>query len=165
MEILLSTFGDKRANRQTRTAHYALTWCSWCKERGAGIAQPVQWLGYGLDNRSSITGKGRDFFFLRPRLYRLWGPLSILFNGYRDSFPGVKRPEREADHSPPSSAEVKNVWAHRNEKRQVHVCFLQNAVEEDDGTLNKTFVLKARSDRTTTWRTYQQAVMNIMLIK
>jgi hypothetical protein len=23
---------------------------------------------------------------------------------------GVKRPEREADHSPPSSAEVKNAW-------------------------------------------------------
>jgi hypothetical protein len=25
-------------------------------------------------------------------------------------FPAVKRPGREADHSPPSSAEVKNVW-------------------------------------------------------
>jgi hypothetical protein len=24
---------------------------------------------------------------------------------------GVKRPEREADHSPPSSAEVKNEWS------------------------------------------------------
>jgi hypothetical protein len=24
--------------------------------------------------------------------------------------PGVKRPGREADHSPPSSAEVKNAW-------------------------------------------------------
>jgi hypothetical protein len=26
----------------------------------------------------------------------------------RGSFPGVKRPEGEADHSPPSSAEAKN---------------------------------------------------------
>jgi hypothetical protein len=26
--------------------------------------------------------------------------------GTRGSFPGVKRPERDADHSPPSSAEV-----------------------------------------------------------
>jgi hypothetical protein len=25
---------------------------------------------------------------------------------------GVKRPEREADHSPPSSAEVKNAWSY-----------------------------------------------------
>jgi hypothetical protein len=28
--------------------------------------------------------------------------------GNGDSFPGVKEPEREADHSSPSSAEVKN---------------------------------------------------------
>jgi hypothetical protein len=27
--------------------------------------------------------------------------------GTKGSFPGLKRPEREADHSPPSSAEVK----------------------------------------------------------
>jgi hypothetical protein len=26
--------------------------------------------------------------------------------------PGVKRPRREADHSPPSSAEVKNAWSY-----------------------------------------------------
>jgi len=28
--------------------------------RGAGIAQSVQWLGYGLDDRRSIPGRGRD---------------------------------------------------------------------------------------------------------
>jgi len=27
-------------------------------------------------------------------------------------FPGVKRPEREADHSPPSSTKVKNAWSY-----------------------------------------------------
>jgi hypothetical protein len=41
---------------------------------------------------------------------RLWGPPSLLYNGYRGSFPGVKRPRREADHSPPTSAEVKKIW-------------------------------------------------------
>jgi hypothetical protein len=30
--------------------------------------------------------------------------------GTRDSFPGAKRPEREADHSSPSSSEVNNAW-------------------------------------------------------
>jgi len=30
--------------------------------------------------------------------------------GARRSFPGVKPSEREADHSPPSSAGVMNVW-------------------------------------------------------
>jgi hypothetical protein len=32
--------------------------------------------------------------------------------GTRDFFPGGKAPGREADHSPPSSVEVKNAWSH-----------------------------------------------------
>jgi hypothetical protein len=32
--------------------------------------------------------------------------------GTRDSYPGEKRPGHEADHSPPPSAEVKNVWSY-----------------------------------------------------
>jgi hypothetical protein len=32
--------------------------------------------------------------------------------GTRGSFPGVKPPGREADHSPPSSAGVKNAWSY-----------------------------------------------------
>ena len=35
-----------------------------------------------------------------------WGPPSLLYNGYRVSFLGVKRPGRGVDHPPPSSAEV-----------------------------------------------------------
>jgi hypothetical protein len=46
------------------------------------------------------------------RPYRLWGPPSVLYNEYEVGgggiFPGVKRPGREAGHSPPSNAEVKN---------------------------------------------------------
>jgi len=38
------------------------------------------------------------------------GSPSLLFNGYLGSFPGIKRPERETNHSPSSSAEVKNGW-------------------------------------------------------
>jgi hypothetical protein len=35
------------------------------------------------------------------------GPPNLPSNGYQGSFPGLKRPGREADHSPPSTAEVK----------------------------------------------------------
>ena len=35
-----------------------------------------------------------------------------LFNRYQGLFPGVRRPERDADHSPPSNAEVKNEWGY-----------------------------------------------------
>jgi hypothetical protein len=40
---------------------------------------------------------------------RLWGPTSLLYKGNRRPFPGGKaRQGRDADHSPPSSAEVKS---------------------------------------------------------
>jgi hypothetical protein len=54
--------------------------------------------------------KGQDFSLLQcPD--RSWGPPSLLCNGYwRVLTPGVKRPWREADHSPQSSSEVKNTY-------------------------------------------------------
>jgi hypothetical protein len=66
---------------------------------------------YGLDDREigvrSLAG-AKDFSSsLCPD--RHWGPTSLLYNGYRGSFPpGKARPGRDADHSPPSSAEVVN---------------------------------------------------------
>jgi hypothetical protein len=36
-----------------------------------------------------------------------WGPPSLLYNGYRATFPRVKQPGRGVDHRPPSKAEVK----------------------------------------------------------
>jgi hypothetical protein len=36
-----------------------------------------------------------------------WCPPSFLYNGYRVSFPEVKRPGRGVDHPPSSSARVK----------------------------------------------------------
>jgi len=41
--------------------------------------------------------------------YRLWAPHAFLSNGYQGLSPNVKRPEREANHSLPHSAEVKIV--------------------------------------------------------
>jgi hypothetical protein len=67
---------------------------------------------YGLDDRAigvrSPAGV-KDFSSSLLCPDQLWDPPSLLYNGYRGSFPGGKaRPGRDADHSPPSSAEVVN---------------------------------------------------------
>lgn len=56
-----------------------------------------------------IPSRGKGFTSLPNRPNRLWGPPSCLFHEYR-WLPawGVRRPGREADHSPASCAEVKN---------------------------------------------------------
>ena len=43
----------------------------------------------------------------RTRPDRSWTPLSLLYNGYRVSFPGVNRPGHGVNHPCPSSVEVK----------------------------------------------------------
>jgi hypothetical protein len=69
--------------------------------------------GYGLDDqggREFESRLGKKFLFLyivqtgsgvHPTSYKM---------GTGGSFPGVKPQGREADHSPPTSAEVKKMW-------------------------------------------------------
>jgi len=58
--------------------------------------------GYGLDGPGIESRCGGEIFRTCPD--RPWGPLSLLYNGYR-FFPVDKdRPGRDADPSPPSSA-------------------------------------------------------------
>jgi hypothetical protein len=71
-----------------------------------GIAQSVQrlatsWATEGTDGVRVPVGSRIISSPRRPD--RFWGPPDLLSNGYC----GVKRPGREADHSPPNSAEVK----------------------------------------------------------
>jgi hypothetical protein len=63
-------------------------------------------MGYGLDGRVSIPGRGKILLFsiaTRPDLGPTQPPIQWV--------PGVKRPGREADHSPRPSAEVKKSLA------------------------------------------------------
>jgi hypothetical protein len=68
--------------------------------------------GYWLDDRAiqvRSPAEAKGFFLLPLCPDQLWGLPSLLYNGYRGSFPGGKaRPGRDADHSPPCSAEVEN---------------------------------------------------------
>jgi hypothetical protein len=43
-------------------------------------------LGYGMDDWGSIPGGGWEFFSSPPRPERLWGPPSLLSNGYQGLF-------------------------------------------------------------------------------
>jgi hypothetical protein len=58
----------------------------------------------GWTVRGSNPGGGEIF---RTRPDRPWGLPSLLYNEYRVSFPGIKRPGRGVDHPPSSSARVK----------------------------------------------------------
>ena len=66
---------------------------------------------YGLDG-PGIESRWGVRFSARPD--RPWGPPSLLYNVYR-VFPGGKeRPRRDADPSPPSSAEVLQEWSYNS---------------------------------------------------
>jgi hypothetical protein len=71
--------------------------------------------GYGLNDRGFgvQVPVGSRIFSSSRRPDRLWGPLNLLSNGYRGALsPGVMRPGREPDHSPPSSAEFTKIWSY-----------------------------------------------------
>jgi hypothetical protein len=70
-------------------------------DRGSSVSIAT---GYGLEgpriesrwDRVSLTCPDRP-----------WGLPSLLYSGYRDSFPELKRPERGVNHPTPSRTEVK----------------------------------------------------------
>jgi hypothetical protein len=69
--------------------------------------------GYGMDDRGgrrSSLGTVKNFLFSTTSIpaLRLTQPPSQWVPG--GLTPGLKRPGREADHSPPTSADVKKMW-------------------------------------------------------
>jgi hypothetical protein len=76
--------------------------CVWSRDSSVSIVTSL-WVGRpGFDSRQGIflfATKSRPA--LGPHIQWLQGVL----------YPGVKRPGREADHPPPSSAGLKNAWS------------------------------------------------------
>jgi hypothetical protein len=70
----------------------------------SGVALSVSPVGY----RDSNSSKGKGFFSCPKCPDRLWGPPTLLFNGYQSSFLGIKWLGHKVNHSPPTSAKVKN---------------------------------------------------------
>jgi hypothetical protein len=63
-------------------------------DSGVGVRVPVETKMFSFPSRPD----------------RLWGPSNLLYSGYREVFLGVKRRNREADHSSPACAEDKKMW-------------------------------------------------------
>jgi hypothetical protein len=98
--------------------------------------------GYGLDDRGVRVRVpvGSRTFSSSNRPDRLCGPHNLLPNGYRGLPPpgggGVKRPGREADHSPPTSAEVKKIWIwYISSPIRLHGVVLKFVEHRDNSTL------------------------------
>jgi hypothetical protein len=89
------------------------------------IAQSLQRLGYKLDDRGSRVRfpAGAENFSLHHRVQTGCGthPASYPMGTRGSVFPGVKRPVREANHSPPCSAEAKNEWSYTSTPQYVFV--------------------------------------------
>jgi hypothetical protein len=60
----------------------------------------------GLKVWGSNPGTEKTFFSYPYHTKKAWGPQNLLFNGYRNFFPGVKLGGAEVDHSYPSNAKV-----------------------------------------------------------
>jgi hypothetical protein len=131
-------------------AKLLLRYHNWRQPRNTSERWLEFWLKYGSINPNHEAGKsvsietritgGRagfgsrqrewhDFFSSLPRSGRLWGSPSLLSNRNQEHIPpGVKRPDREPDHSPPSSAEVKNAWSYAfTPPIRLHVVVLSRA--------------------------------------
>jgi hypothetical protein len=66
--------------------------------------------GWMIGGSNPDTGWG--FFSSPPRSDRFWGSFSLLSSRLGSLSLEIKWPGRESDHSPPSSAEVKNAWSY-----------------------------------------------------
>jgi hypothetical protein len=68
-------------------------------------------LGYGLDDRGFVSRQGLGIFLFTVTSRPALGPTQSAIQWVpRAVFLVLKRPGREADHSPTSGAEVKNAW-------------------------------------------------------
>jgi hypothetical protein len=74
------------------------------------LAFDSQW---GLEIFLFTTASRTALGSIQPPMQWVPGALSM----------GVKRPEREADHSPPSSAEVKNTWSYTSTPQYVFMAW------------------------------------------
>jgi hypothetical protein len=63
----------------------------------------------------------------------------MLFNGYPSSFPGIKQPKNEVNHSPLSSVKVKNEWNYNSNPLYAFIAELGTAFNPTKFVLDGEF--------------------------
>jgi hypothetical protein len=87
-----------------------------CRSQESSVSIEAKLQAGWLTNLGSILGRGKRFFCPLQHPDQLWCPPDLLSNAYQGAVPtAVKRPGPQADHSPPSSAELFTAlhWAQR----------------------------------------------------
>jgi hypothetical protein len=101
-----------------------------------GVTQYRDW-ATGWTPGVRFSAEAGIFLSWSPYSYRPWGPHNRLCSGYRGIFSGVKLLKRDADHSPPSSVEVKNAWRYTSTPPYV---FLAWYLVKDKGQHPNTYL-------------------------
>jgi hypothetical protein len=106
-----SLLSEIHRTKRESPLHVRVVWfnfsTSW-KGRGSSVGIATD---YGLDGRGSAgfhSRRGLKIFLFATASRPALGPIQ----SPRRWVPVVKQPGREADHSPPSSAEVKKAWSY-----------------------------------------------------
>jgi hypothetical protein len=101
-ESTSDTIANYRAERRTRHLPKTILQHIGCsKGRNGSVGKRTR---YRLDGLGVESWWGE---ILHTNPGRSQGPYNLLYNGYRDFSPGVKRPIRGVEQPPPSRAEVK----------------------------------------------------------
>jgi hypothetical protein len=90
----------------------------------------AQWPHYMSDGLQFESWKGLKILLFLKMFTPAVDPLTHLVSGYWGSFLRIKWPGYNADHSPPSRAQVKNEWSHTCDPP---ICF--QGVDRDNFTL------------------------------
>jgi hypothetical protein len=75
--------------------------------------------------------------------------LAVYQTATRNSFPGIKQPERKADHLPPYGGGFKNVWSYTSTSSDVYAIKCNN-----DFTSSYTLLLQSSVHNTDPWLSF-----------
>jgi hypothetical protein len=102
----------------------------------------------GWTIRVSNSGRGMRFLSSPKSPECFWGPPSLLFIRYRDSFSRLMRPRRKVDHSTPSTVAIKLEWSYSS------LCL--HGADSDNSTVTYQTRRRSATNTIATWGTHNE---------